>query len=62
MNLDEIDSTQFDKRISESTFIIACDVENPFVGPDGASFVFGPQKGATTEMVELLDANLYEVC
>ena len=56
--LDKIDKTHFDKRISESDFIIACDVENPFVGPEGASVVFGPQKGATTEMVELLDMNL----
>lgn len=56
--LEKIDSTVFDKRISESQFIIACDVENPFVGPNGASFVFGPQKGATSEIVELLDANL----
>ncbi|MFD1929489.1 glycerate kinase [Sporosarcina siberiensis] len=54
----EIDSTEFDKRILTSEFIIACDVENPFVGPDGASAVFGPQKGATPEMVETLDGNL----
>ena len=56
--LEKIDTTVFDERISECQFIIACDVENPFVGPSGASFVFGPQKGATLEMVELLDANL----
>ena len=56
--LEKIDTTFFDKRIAESKFIIACDVENPFVGPNGASFVFGPQKGATLEMVERLDANL----
>ena len=56
--LEKIDTTFFDERISESKFIIACDVENPFVGPNGASFVFGPQKGATSEIVELLDANL----
>lgn len=54
----EIDGTHFDKRILASDFIIACDVENPFVGPDGASAVFGPQKGATPEMVETLDGNL----
>ncbi|WP_438312913.1 glycerate kinase [Sporosarcina sp. FA9] len=54
----EIDSTHFDKRILESAFIIACDVENSFVGPDGASAVFGPQKGASPEMVKTLDGNL----
>lgn len=56
--LEKIDTTLFDKRITESKFIIACDVENPFVGPNGASFIFGPQKGATFEMIEDLDANL----
>lgn len=53
--LDKIDCSDFDPRISESSFLIACDVENPFVGPVGASAVFGPQKGATPEMVEHLD-------
>ena len=56
--LDRIDCTTFDKRIAESTFIIASDVENPLVGPKGASYVFGPQKGATNETVKLLDENL----
>ena len=56
--VEKIDTTFFDKRIAESTFIIACDVENPFVGPNGASAIFGPQKGATPAMVERLDANL----
>ena len=53
-----IDCTLLDKRIAESTFIIASDVENPLVGPKGASYVFGPQKGATNETVKLLDENL----
>lgn len=56
--LAHIDATQFDARIQQCQFTIACDVDNPFVGPNGASAVFGPQKGATPEMVELLDANL----
>src|SRR5262249_54916585 len=37
---------------------IACDVTNPLCGPTGASAVYGPQKGATPAMVEMLDANL----
>ena len=37
---------------------VACDVTNPLCGPDGASAVYGPQKGATPEMVEALDRNL----
>jgi glycerate kinase len=37
---------------------VACDVQNPLCGPDGASAVYGPQKGATPETVRRLDANL----
>lgn len=57
-NLHKIDRSQFDSRISESTFLIAVDVDNPLVGPNGASAIFGPQKGATSEMVQILDENL----
>lgn len=53
-----IDDSLFDKRIAQSTFMIASDVQNPFVGPTGASAVFGPQKGATPEMVATLDRYL----
>ena len=44
--------------ISALHFRIACDVTNPLCGPNGASAVFGPQKGATPAMVEELDAAL----
>ncbi len=37
---------------------VACDVTNPLCGPDGASAVYGPQKGASPQMVETLDRNL----
>lgn len=37
---------------------VACDVTNPLTGPTGASAIYGPQKGATPEMVEILDRNL----
>lgn len=57
-DLHTIDQTNFDKRISESDFLIATDVENPFVGPEGASTIFGPQKGASAEMIVMLDDNL----
>ena len=57
-DLHAIDMFHFDKRISESTFLIACDVSNPFVGPTGASAIFGPQKGASPAMVNRLDENL----
>lgn len=54
-----IDDSQWDKRVAEATFIIASDVKNPLVGLDGASYVFGPQKGATPEMVEMLDQKMH---
>ncbi|MEK3719466.1 glycerate kinase family protein [Paenibacillus sp. FSL H8-0034] len=53
-----IDDSNWDPRIAESRFLIASDVQNPFIGPDGASRVFGPQKGASPEMVEQLELNL----
>lgn len=56
--LDRIDRTQLDPRIERVRFQIACDVDNPLCGQNGASKVFGPQKGATPEMMERLDCNL----
>lgn len=45
--LAHIDATQVDERILESTWMIACDVDNPLLGENGATAVFGPQKGVT---------------
>lgn len=56
--LEYIDVAGLDKRISESSFTVACDVGNPLCGPNGASVVFGPQKGASPAMVSELDNNL----
>ncbi|BFT71203.1 glycerate kinase [Paenibacillus sp. P36] len=53
-----IDAANWDARIAESSFTIASDVVNPFIGPQGASYVFGPQKGATPEMLPELDKAL----
>jgi glycerate kinase len=55
----KIDDSEFDHRIAESTFLIASDVQNPLVGPTGASYVFGPQKGASPDMVEALEKKLH---
>jgi len=44
--------------LKEMRISVACDVENPLCGPRGASIVYGPQKGATPEMIALLDRNL----
>lgn len=56
--LAEIDLSDLDPRVKDTEIIIASDVTNPLVGPKGASQVFGPQKGATKEMVDELDKNL----
>jgi glycerate kinase len=54
----KIDVSGFDQRFCDAHIEVACDVNNPLCGPDGASAVFGPQKGATPAMVEQLDAAL----
>ncbi len=56
--LDKIDISGLDCRLNDCRFEIACDVTNPLVGEKGASAVFGPQKGATPEMVGILDMAL----
>ncbi len=53
-----IDCSQLDPRLAQVRLEVACDVDNPLCGPKGASAVFGPQKGATPEMVTILDENL----
>ena len=57
-HLRSIDMTDLHPAISETETVVACDVNNPLTGPDGASHVYGPQKGATSEMIETLDACL----
>ncbi|WP_428910062.1 glycerate kinase [Niallia sp. Krafla_26] len=54
----EIDEQNFDPRIKDCQFFIASDVQNPLIGPKGASYVFGPQKGADESMVAFLDSSL----
>lgn len=44
--------------LKDSIFIVACDVDSPFCGPKGAAYVYGPQKGATSEMVKELDEGM----
>ena len=57
-DLASIDLQNFDPRLADAHFDVACDVDNPLCGPDGAAAVFGPQKGATPEMVKMLDQGL----
>ena len=56
--LHSIDTVGIDPRIKQSEFMVACDVNNPLTGPEGASAVYGPQKGATPEMITQLDEAL----
>lgn len=56
--LSKIDLTHFDPRIHQTRFLLAADVTNPLCGPNGASHIFGPQKGATPAQVKSLDAAL----
>ncbi len=56
--LDRIDGSARRRELDGVSIAVACDVTNPLRGPRGASAVYGPQKGATPEMVAALDANL----
>ena len=53
-----IDCSTRDKRLDETHICVACDVNNPLTGPEGAAAVFAPQKGATDETVAQLEAGL----
>jgi glycerate kinase len=56
--LDRIDFSGFDSRLDETRFVLASDVDNPLLGAEGAPAIFGPQKGASPQDVEELDAAL----
>ncbi len=56
--LARIDAGGRDPRLDQVTVEVACDVNNPLTGPQGAAHIYGPQKGATPEMVALLDLAL----
>ncbi|MBJ3592378.1 glycerate kinase [Salmonella enterica subsp. enterica serovar Saintpaul] len=56
--LAKIDISALDQRLAACRIDVACDVTNPLTGKEGASAVFGPQKGATPEIVERLDRAL----
>ncbi|KIS44976.1 glycerate 2-kinase [Kosakonia radicincitans] len=58
MSLNAIDISGLDPRLSDCTIRVACDVTNPLIGEQGASRIFGPQKGATEALIVELDRNL----
>ncbi|MEO6285010.1 MAG: glycerate kinase [Dyadobacter sp.] len=53
-----IDISQLDTRLKSVSVVVACDVTNPLFGMNGAAFVYGPQKGADSDMVTTLDSGL----
>ena len=56
--VDRVDFSGLDARMKNIEIEVACDVNNPLCGPEGASAIFGPQKGATPEMITMLDDGL----
>lgn len=58
-HLSHVDISGLDPRLADCEIIVACDVNNPLCGDRGASAIYGPQKGATPEMVQELDAALH---
>jgi len=55
INMAKVDISALDERIFNCELVILCDVDNRLLGPHGAAYVFGPQKGATPKAVNVLD-------
>lgn len=60
-NLNRLAKIDISKQMKLPEITVMCDIDNPLCGSTGASAVFGPQKGATPDMVPVLDANLYHL-
>lgn len=56
--LHSIDCSNVHPQLLEAKITVACDVRNPLLGPSGATYVYGPQKGATPQMLETLEKNM----
>ena len=57
-NITKIDLSDFKKDLNHIDFEVACDVTNKLCGKEGASYIYGPQKGASKEDIKILDKNL----
>ncbi|MBR5296250.1 MAG: glycerate kinase, partial [Parabacteroides sp.] len=57
----QIDKSKIHPALATVHFTIACDVENPFCGPNGAAYIFAAQKGATPETIKELDKGMYNL-
>lgn len=53
-----IDDSEVHPKLQNTKITVACDVRNPLVGTSGATYIYGPQKGATPEKLEILESNL----
>lgn len=53
-----IDDSYLDPRLKDSSITIMCDVTNPLTGPNGATYIYGPQKGANVETLDLLEEGM----
>jgi glycerate 2-kinase len=62
MDAERLDVSLIDERIRNCEIIILCDVTNPVLGNEGSARIFGPQKGATADEVELLETALEKCC
>ena len=60
-NIKKINLDKFNSQLNDIKFEVACDVTNKLCGKEGASFIYGPQKGASTEDVKILDKNLLHI-
>ncbi|HEY4440853.1 MAG TPA: glycerate kinase [Candidatus Elarobacter sp.] len=56
--LASVDVTKLDERLRDAALAVACDVDNPLLGPNGAAAIYGPQKGAAPDDVAFLDTVL----
>lgn len=57
-HINYIETVDVDRQLLTVSVTVACDVTNPLYGPNGAAYIYGPQKGADSEMVHVLDAGL----
>ena len=60
-NIKKINLDKFNSHLNDIKFEVACDVTNILCGKEGASYIYGPQKGASAEDVKILDKNLLHI-
>lgn len=53
-----IDGSGINEAVKKAEIVVACDVKNPLLGKNGATYVFGPQKGADEKMLKVLESNM----